>query len=129
MLRDPSRDRAPGPVPSVQREAERRGEPARVGHGDRGAGVGDGAGGVDRRDRLVEGQAQGTVAVRRERDAAVAERQVRRTGGAVPREAAGELGEQDTFMNELFTGSPAVQLDGDQLTLTSTRIVFTAPKA
>ena len=41
----------------------------------------------------------------------------------------GELGDQDTFMNELLMGSPAVELDGDQLTLTGTRIVFTATKA
>jgi heat shock protein HslJ len=42
---------------------------------------------------------------------------------------AGELGDQDGFMNELLASSPAVQLDGDQLTLTGPRIVFTGTTA
>ncbi len=42
---------------------------------------------------------------------------------------SGELGDQDGFMNELLSGSPTVQLDGDQLTLTGSRIVFTGTMA
>lgn len=42
---------------------------------------------------------------------------------------SGELGDQDGLMSELVMGSPTVQLDGDQLTLTGTRIVFTGTPA
>jgi heat shock protein HslJ len=41
----------------------------------------------------------------------------------------GELGDQDALMTELLTGSPTMQLDGDQLALTGARIVFTGTKA